>query len=210
MVDENSKITIDVDFSNFDPENETGNNVKRNFAMIVKAAPKYKVKITGNNISNFKASGKAGDLFRWWNDWFKICGVEDSEEMDFDMFKEAFFLDEEEDLEASTNPKGMEKLLSAYDPEEDMEFDDEDGDSEFTEWGPGELESEARGLIVQAAQQILMDNEDALFQYVQDWIEAKADEGYDRDELDSEIGSEYIASVLHDLMLALDEFAQES
>lgn len=115
------------------------------------------------------------------------------------------------DLEASTKiNRGSLLSKSEYDPEEDMEFDDEDDDSEQLEWEAGELESEARGLIVHAAQEILMNNEDAFFQYVQDWIEAKTDEGYSRDELDSEIGSEYIASVLHDLMLTLDEFAQES
>jgi len=115
------------------------------------------------------------------------------------------------DLKASVKTnKGSLLSKSEYDPEEDMEFDDEDDDSEQLEWEAGELESEARGLIVHAAQEILMNNEDAFFQYVQDWIEAKTDEGYSRDELDSEIGSEYIASVLHDLMLTLDEFAQES
>lgn len=116
----NSNIKIDVDLTNFDPEGETGNTVDENFEMITDAAPEYRVRIrnimanTEEGSYSFEASGKAKDLFRWWKDWFKICGSDIVFEdlNDFDQFKEFFFLDEDENLDAGVKPSDMNRLLS--------------------------------------------------------------------------------------------------
>ncbi len=187
MINKNSSIKIDVDLSNFDPEGETGNSLDENFEMIVAAAPKYKVRVSSvmsdpeEDNYTFEASGKAGDLFSWWKDWFKICGADVvyDDIVTFGQFKEFFFLDEDEtDLEAATKPRDMDALISdEYDLEEDEEEDDED-DSEGMEWEAGELESEAGSVVIQAILELIDNQIEVLGYHFDEWMEEKKEEGY--------------------------------
>jgi len=114
MINEKSKITIDVDLTNFDPEDETGIPVAEIFKMITRAAPEYGIRLSDikEQSYSFKASGIANNLFLWWKNWFKICESKPKEDLtDFSQFKEFFFLDEDEDLEAAIKPSDMNSFI---------------------------------------------------------------------------------------------------
>lgn len=93
--------------------------------MITRAAPEYGIRLSDikEQSYSFKASGIANNLFLWWKNWFKICESKPKEDLtDFSQFKEFFFLDEDEDLEATTKPSDMETLLSTVDPDAEDEY----------------------------------------------------------------------------------------
>lgn len=85
------------------------------------------------------------------------------------------------DLKASVKTnKGSLLSKSEYDPEEDMEWTDEDGedDSEGTEWEEGELESEAGSVVIQAILELIDDQIEVLGYRFDEWMEEKKEEGY--------------------------------
>lgn len=103
------------------------------------------------------------------------------------------------DLKASVKTnKGSLLSKSEYDPEEDMEWTEEDEedeeveDGEGMEWEAGELESEAGSVVIQAILELIDDQIEVLEYRFNEWMEEKKEEGYtDEDEMHDAIEEAY-------------------
>lgn len=114
-------------------------------------------------------------------------------------YKEELAEQKKGDLEASVKTnKGSLLSKSEYDPEEDMEWTDEDGedDSEGTEWEEGELESEAGSVVIQAILELIDDQFERLGYSFDEWMEEKKEEGYtNEDEMHDAIERAYTRTI---------------